>query len=97
MRYAFVAAHEEEFLLGSMCRVLKVSRGGYYEWRRRPESARARANRELLAKIEGVHKESRELHGIDRIHGQLLADGERCSRNRVARLMSKEGIRSKRE
>ena len=79
-----------------MCRVLVVSRSGYYEWRNRPESARASANEELLAKIKKVHKDSRKTYGVDRIYGQLIADGETCGRNRVARLMRNEGIRSKR-
>jgi putative transposase len=79
-----------------MCRVLKVSRSGYYEWRGRPKSRRASANEKLVEKIEKVHKESRDTYGVDRVHGQLIADGEICSRNRVARLMKDSGIRSKR-
>jgi len=79
-----------------MCKVLKVSRSGYYEWQDRPKSARATANRKLLEKIKAVHKESRQTYGVERIHGQLIADGEICGRNRVARLMRCVGIQSKR-
>lgn len=79
-----------------MCRVLKVSRSGYYEWRSRPQSRRASANDVLLEKIKKVHKDSRDTYGVDRVHGQLIADGEYCGRNRVARLMKDSDIRSKR-
>jgi putative transposase len=79
-----------------MCRVLKVSRSGYYEWQARPESKRALANRALLERIRKVHKASRKTYGVDRVHGQLIADGESCGRNRVARLMKEASIRSKR-
>jgi transposase InsO family protein len=79
-----------------MCRVLKVSRSGYYEWKDRPESARASANKRLLERIKTVHKESRETYGVARVHGQLIAEGESCDRKRVARLMKDSNIRSKR-
>lgn len=79
-----------------MCRVLQVSRSGYYEWRDRPESKRASANKALLDTIKKVHKDSRETYGVDRIYGQLISDGESCGRNRVARLMKDASIRSKR-
>jgi len=79
-----------------MCRVLVVSRSGYYEWKDRPESARASANKRLLERIKTVHKESRETYGVDRVHGQLIAEGESCNKKRVARLMKGAEIRSKR-
>jgi len=79
-----------------MCRVMKVSKSGYYEWRNRPESTRAKHNKRLLKRIETVHKASRKTYGVRRVHGQLIADGESCGRNRVARIMREFGIRSKR-
>ena len=79
-----------------MCRVLKASRSGYYEWRSRTESARDLKNRQLLQKIKKAHKDSKETYGVDRVHGALKADGETCGRNRVARLMRESDIRSKR-
>ena len=79
-----------------MCRVLKVSRSGYYEWKDRPESARASANKRLLERIKTVHKDSRETYGVDRVHGQLIAEGASCNRKRVAKLMKDAAIRSKR-
>lgn len=78
-----------------MCRVLKVSRSGYYAWRGRPESERDVENRRLVDRIRIVHKKSRKTYGSLRVHSQLVLDGERCSRGRVERLMSVNGIRAK--
>ncbi len=78
-----------------MCKLLEVSRSGFYAWLRRGESRRSRENRRLTALIRQEHEESRETYGSPRIHAALKARGERCGLNRVARLMRKEGIRSK--
>lgn len=78
-----------------MCRVLTVSRSGYYTWRMRPESERAKENRRLALRIKAVHKKSRENYGSPRIHEALKAEGETCGRKRVERLMAENGIRAK--
>ena len=95
MRYAFIAAHAIEFSTALMCRVLKVSRSGYYAWHGRPESERNIQNRGLLESIKRVFKKSRKTYGSPRVHHQLISDGETCSRGRVERLMSANGIRAK--
>ena len=58
-----------------MCRVLRVSPQGYYQWRKRPLSARARQDIELSAKIRIVHAESRSTYGSPRIHDELRDQG----------------------
>jgi len=58
-----------------MCRVLAVSANGYYAWRQRPPSARARADAELTARITAIHQYSRATYGAPRIHEELLAAG----------------------
>ena len=78
-----------------MCKVLRVSRSGFYAWARRGESPRACADRELSAEIRQVHEDSRETYGSPRVHAQLRRKGQRCSRKRVARLMRESGIRAK--
>lgn len=95
MRYRFMQEHEEQFRIGAMCRVLLVSRSGYYGWRNRPESRRAKENERLLMMIEAAHKKSKKTYGSPRIHRQLMKDGVICSRGRVARLMRDAGIRAK--
>lgn len=78
-----------------MCQALKVSKSGYYAWLRRPESQRARQNRQLLGQIRVVHERSRKTYGSPRVTAELHAEGVRCSENRVTRLMRLGGIRAK--
>jgi len=78
-----------------LCRILEVSRSGYYGWVERPESDRARRRRYLLEKIRQAHVGSREIYGSPRIHRELVAQGERVGKNTVARLMKRERIQSK--
>jgi len=95
VKYAFMAAHTDEFPMRLMCRVLGVSKSGYYAWRTRPESARSVDNRRLLNEIKSVHGKSKKTYGSPRVHVQLVTQGEACSRGRVERLMSANGIRAK--
>lgn len=76
------------------CRVLKVSRAGYYEWRGRPASARQVADAQLVETITQVHHDSRGTYGSPRVHAELrLGLGLVCGRKRVARLMQIAGLR----
>jgi transposase InsO family protein len=77
-----------------MCSVLQVSRGGYYDYIKRPESNRSKANRALLGIIQDIHQQSRRIYGSPQITKNLPAD-HKASRGRVARLMREHGIRSK--
>jgi transposase InsO family protein len=95
MIYKFMAAHEEEFKIERMCRVLGVGRSGYYAWRSRPVSQRARANETLLEKIQAEYQASRATYGSPRIHAALQRQEVRCSRKRVARLMQLHRIRAR--
>jgi putative transposase len=94
MKYTFMAAHEVEFQVRRMCRVLEVKRSGYYAWRKRSPSTRAQANQALLELIETEHKNSRKTYGSPRLYVLLRRKGVRCGRNRVARLMRMHGIRA---
>jgi putative transposase len=77
-----------------MCRVLKISRSGYYAWCDRPLSARARRDHWLTEKIEAIHQRSRGVYGVPMIHAELADDyGIRVGRKRVARLMRGAGLR----
>jgi len=87
MKYAFMAAHEQEFSLKRMCRVLRVSRSGYYAWKQRTPSKRERANQELWVQIQAAYQLSRRTYGSPRIHAYLRRQGYFCGRNRVAYLM----------
>jgi transposase-like protein len=73
-------------------RVLKVSRSGYYDWKDRSLSKRARENAALTHQIRQIHERSLGTYGYPRVHAELRALGVRCSRKRVARLMRKAGL-----
>lgn len=90
-----IRRHEENHAVTLMCRVLEVSRSGYYDWRRRPPSARARANQHLTDTIRRIYEEHKGRVGAPRITGQLRAEGRRVGKKRVARLMRTEGLRAK--
>lgn len=94
MKYTFIAAHEGEFQVQRMCRVLAVVRSGYYAWRRRSPSTQKQANEDLLALIEAEHKTSRKTYGSPRIHVVLHRQRVVCGHNRVARLMRLHGIKA---
>ncbi len=96
MKYKFIEVHREEYAVKIMCQVLGVSRSGYYDWQKRKPSARDRANEKLLEEIKKIFERSRKTYGSPRIHAELKAQGKTCSRNRVARLMRKHGIRARR-
>ena len=75
------------------CRVLNVSRSGYYEWRTGMKSARTQENELLLKTIEKIHSESRGTYGAPRVHAELvLGLGETVNHKRVARLMREAGL-----
>jgi len=87
-------AHQREFRLTSMCRVLKVHRSGYYAWLREPLSPRAKANETLTTQIREFYDQSMGIYGSPRIFCDLKQAGVACSENRVARLMRAAQINS---
>ena len=78
-----------------MCRVLKASASGFYDWFNRPESPRQRANTELLTGIRESFAASNNTYGSPRIVMDLRERGLACSENRVARLMKSAGIKAR--
>ena len=95
MKYHFIAAHRVEFPVRRMCAVLGISASGYYAWRRRAPSQRALADAALAVHIQAVFAESRQTYGSPRVHAELVAHGQRCGRNRVARLMRLAHLRAR--
>lgn len=92
MKYTFIAAHQEQFQVKRMCRVLTVKRSGYYAWRKRAPSTREQTNQALLELIQAEHQRSRKTYGSPRLYVVLQRKGVVCGRNRVARLMRAHGI-----
>jgi putative transposase len=91
--FRLIDAEKASYPVSLLCRVLKVSRSGYYDWKDRPSSKRDRENATLTEQIREVHERSRGIYGYPRVHAELRALGVCCSRKRVARLMRKAGIK----
>jgi hypothetical protein len=87
-----MSAHQAEFPIQTMARVLKVSASGYYAWRNRPASTRATADADLTRRIRTIHAGSRATYGAPRVHAELAAGGVHVGRKRVARLMRGAGL-----
>jgi len=84
--------NQDIFHIGLMSKVLKVSRSGYYAWLRRPMSRREKNNRYLIEQIRNIYEQRKRVYGCLRITAELKDQGFSCSKNRVARLMRKQGI-----
>jgi len=78
------------------CRVLQVSRSGYYAWLRRKPSVRQRRRAQLAERIARIHREHRGVYGSPRVWHALKAEGESVSENTVAKIMREQGLRAKR-
>ncbi len=83
------------FPVSRMCQILGVSRSGYYDWCKEPESPRSKENQILLKHIKQIHAESNKNYGSPKIRNELLKLGFTCGHNRVARLMHENGIVAK--
>jgi putative transposase len=95
MRYAFIGAHKGQYTVRTMCRLLEVSRSGYYAWENRKTSKREQTNQALLQKIKRIYRESDKSYGSPRIYRQLREEGEKYNRKRIVRLMRKHHIMAK--
>lgn len=93
MRFTFIKQYVRQHPIRLLCRVLSVSKSGYYAWRRRRVAPRTMDNRRLLEMIRRVFTTSRQTYGSPSIQRALLKQGESCSRKRVARLMREDGLR----
>lgn len=89
-----MSANQATHPVGLMCRLLSVSRSGFYAWQSRPLSARAREDVRLTAAITGIYRRSDDVYGAPMIHAELADDfGIRVGRKRVARLLRAAGLR----
>jgi len=92
--YRFIEAHQKQHSVELMCRVLGVSRSGYYEWLREPVSKRGQEDARLLRLIRASFNASHGIYGAPRVFLDLREAGETCSKHRVARLMRDNGLRA---
>ena len=97
MRFQFINDQAGQYPIRLMCRILSVSRSGYYAWKHRPQSQRQMANQTLIEAIRKVYAQSRRVYGASRIAQALRKLGHRCSRNREARLMRQIGVQARKK
>jgi putative transposase len=88
-----VKANQADFPVRTMCRALRVSPSGYYDWLDRAPSARAQANAELTQRNSDIHRASDANYGAPRIQAELRDAGVVAGHNRIARLMRRHGLR----
>ena len=93
----FIEQHSNRFPVDSMCRVLQVSRSGFYAWRRRGPSPRTVENRALLEEIRRIHLETNEAYGAVKTWRELRSRGFACGRHRVAKLRHDAQIEARRK
>jgi transposase InsO family protein len=96
VKFAFIAAEKATYPVTVLCRMLEVSRAGFYAAQGRTPSARARADTKLGVEIAAIHAESRQCYGSPRVQAELRARGHGPSRKRVARLMRQQGLAARR-
>ncbi len=92
MKYQAIKKLKGKYDLRLLCEVFDVSRSGYYAWQKRKPSDREQAAEIMIRHIRRIHAKYRRIYGSRRIQTSLERDGIHCSRNRVARLMRKEGL-----
>ena len=92
MRFAFIQSHARIWPVRTLCRVLAVSRAGYYAWRARPLCARGQQDQVLTARIREIQQQVHGRYGSPRVQMELRALGVPVGKHRVARLMREAGV-----
>lgn len=95
MIFAWIEECRDEWPIILMCRVLEVSRSGFYAWLSRKPSAAEVRREELTEEVKEIHAQVKARYGSPRIHAELMAKGHECSVNFVAKVMREAGIAAK--
>ena len=95
MRYHFIDTVKKAYPLTLLCRVMRVSRSGFYSWRTRGKSPRQQERERLIPKVKEIHRESKKSYGARRIADDLEAQGESCGRTKAGTLMKLAGVAAK--
>ena len=96
MKYAFIRSAQSAHRVATLCRVLGVSRSGFYDWQCRKRSRRAQHNETLITRISAIQRASRQAYGYRKSWAALKREGTSCGKHRVARLRREHGIWAKR-
>jgi len=95
VKFQFIATEKAHHALTVLCRCMGVTRSGFHAWQSRPESARARRDRQLKVLVHASFAATKGRYGSPRIHQDLLEQDERVSRKRVIRLMQEERLKAR--
>lgn len=96
MKYAFIRSAQSAHHVAMLCRVLGVSRSGFYDWQRRKPSRRSQNDKTLVTRIDEIQQTSRHAYGYRKSWAALERAGIACGKHRVARLRREHGIWAKR-
>lgn len=94
MKFAFIEKNRHLHNVVRLCKLLDVSRSGYYAWRTRPISAHRQYDQQLMKLIQELHQGYQRAYGAARLHQLLRQKGYLCSRRRVNRLMRELKIKA---
>jgi len=97
MKYAFMEKHRSHFEVKKMAEAFQLSRSGYYAWIHRQDSPRKWENQLLVRQIKVIFERSKAIYGSPRVAAQLHREGFSCGKNRVARLMRQNQLRSRKQ
>ena len=90
-------AHAMEYSIRMMCRVLNVSTGGYYAWKKRKPSAQQQRREQFTDAVETFHEDSKGAYGYRKIHEDIIEGFDvPCCLETVRRIMKDKGLRSTR-
>jgi putative transposase len=95
VKYAWIQEQHAEFPVSSLCRILEVSRSGYYEWLARPPSAHTDTDQQIAAKVQQYFAQGRGTYGTRRLKHLLGQEGLVVSRRRIGRMLAQAGLRCK--
>jgi len=94
MRYPFINAEKVNYPVVILCRVMCVSRAGFYSWQKRLPSRREQENERLRRRIREIHSQSRRTYGVPRIFKVLRRGGDRVGLHRIERLCREDGVKA---
>jgi putative transposase len=95
VKFAFIATHRGIWPAGWLCEALGVSRAGFYAWRTRPPSVRARVDEQLLLRVRASFLTSDRTYGARRVWHDMLVEGIVCGLHRIERLMRHAALRAR--
>ena len=95
MRFCFIDSSRKAYPLYLLCKVMEVSRSGYYSWRKRGKSTREKEREQLIPMVKAIHRKSRSTYGKRRIAEELQSKGIPCGEHKAGTLMKLAGVQAK--